>query len=45
MKLVLYSGYAEGNAPIDRAALRLTGKKNPRFVFIPSANHVPEFEH
>jgi dipeptidase E len=45
MKLVLYSGYAEGNAPIDRAALRLTGKKNPRFVFIPSANHVPEFEY
>ncbi len=45
MKLVLYSGYAEANEPIDRAALRLTGKKNPRFVFIPSANHVPEFEY
>jgi len=45
MKLVLYSGYAEANAPIDRAALRLTGKKNPRFVFIPSANHVPDFEY
>ena len=45
MKLVLYSGYAEGNDPIDRAALRLTGKKNPRFLFIPSASHVPEFEY
>jgi dipeptidase E len=45
MKLVLYSGYAAANDPIDRAALRLTGKRNPRFVFIPSANHVPEFEY
>jgi dipeptidase E len=45
MKLVLYSGYAEANEPLDRAALRLTGKKNPRFLFIPSASHIPEFEY
>ena len=45
MKLVLYSGYAEQNEPIDRAALRLTGKKNPKFLFIPSANHIPDFEY
>lgn len=45
MKLVLYSGYADRNEPIDRAALRLTGKKNPKFLFIPSANHIPDFEY
>jgi dipeptidase E len=45
MKLVLYSGYAEENAPIDAEAMRMTGKKNPRVVFIPSANHVPDFEY
>lgn len=45
MKLVLYSGYAEANAPIDAEAMRMTGKKNPRVVFIPSANHVPDFEY
>ena len=45
MKLVLYSGYDEGNAPIDAEAMRMIGKKNPRVVFIPSANHVPDFEY
>jgi dipeptidase E len=45
MKLVLYSGYDDANAPIDAEAMRLTGKKRPRVVFIPSANHVPDFEY
>jgi dipeptidase E len=45
MKLVLYSGYDEANAPIDQEAVRLTGKRRPRIVFIPSANHVPDFEY
>lgn len=45
MKLVLYSGYDEANAPIDAEAMRMVGRKNPRVVFIPSANHVPDFEY
>ena len=45
MKLVLYSGYDEANAPIDAEAMRLTGKKRPRVIFIPSSNHVPDFEY
>jgi dipeptidase E len=44
MKLVLYSGYDQNNTPIDLEAIRMTGKKNPRVIFIPSANHVPDFE-
>jgi dipeptidase E len=45
MKLVLYSGYDEANDPIDAEAIRLTGKRRPRVVFIPSANHIPDFEY
>ena len=45
MKLALYSGYDEKNEPIDVEVMRMIGKKNPRVVFIPSANHVPDFEY
>ncbi len=45
MKLALYSGYDEKNDPIDREVICMIGKKKPRVVFIPSANHVPDFEY
>lgn len=45
MRLVLYSGYDKKNAPIDVEAIRMTQKKNPCVIFIPSANHVPDFEY
>jgi dipeptidase E len=45
MRLVLYSGYAEENSPIDLEAIRLTGRKSPKILFIPSANHIPDFEY
>jgi dipeptidase E len=45
MKLVLYSGYDAGNAALDAECVRLTGKRRPKIVFIPSANHVPDFEY
>lgn len=45
MKLVLYSGYDEDNACMDRELVRLVGKNEPRITFIPSAHHVPDFEY
>jgi dipeptidase E len=45
VKLVLYSGYDAGNEDLDAECIRLTGKKRPKIVFIPSANHVPDFEY
>ena len=45
MKLVLYSGYDEGNAALDKALIRLTAKANPKVTFIPASHHVPDFEY